>query len=88
MIHKYFVVVVVIVVVVQSPCQFSSVAQLCPTLCDPMDCSTPGLSVLHHLLNFAQVHVHCISHAVQPSHSLTPSSLSALNLSQHQGLVQ
>ena len=43
---------------------------------------------LHHLLKFAQVHVHCIGDAVQPSHSLTPFSPSALNLSQHQGLVQ
>ena len=48
-----------------------------------MDCSTPGLSVLHHLPEFAQVHVHCISDAVEPSHLLTPSSPSALNLSQH-----
>ena len=51
-----------------------------------MDCSTPGLPVTHHLLKFAQVHVHCISDAIQPSHPLTPSSPSALNLSQHQGL--
>ena len=61
-----------------------SVAQLCPTLCDPMDCSTPGLPVPHHLPEFAQVHVHCIGDDIQPSHPLTPSS-SALNLSQHQG---
>ena len=53
-----------------------------------MDCNTPGLPVPHHLLEFAQVHVHCISDAVQPSYSLTPSSPSALNLSQHQGLFQ
>ena len=85
-IYKYF--VVVVVVVGQSPCQFSSITQLCLTLCDPMDYSMPGLSVLHHLLKFAQVHVHCIGDAVQPSHSLTPSSPSALSLSQHQGLVQ
>ena len=64
-----------------------SVAQSCLTLCDPMDCSTPGLPVPHHLLEFAQVHVHCINDAVQPSHPLTPSP-SALNLSQHQGLFQ
>ena len=61
-----------------------SVAQSYPTLCGPMDCSMPGLPVLHHLLEFAQVHVHYISDAVQPSHPLTPS-FSALNLSQHQG---
>ena len=63
-----------------------SVTQLCLTLCDPMDCSTPGLSVLHHLLKFAQVYFHCISDAIQPSHPQMPSSFSALNLSQHQGL--
>ena len=65
-----------------------SVTQACPTLCNPMDCSTPVLSVPHHLPRFAQVHVHCIHDAVQISHPLTPSSPSALNLSQHQGLFQ
>ena len=55
-------------------------------LCDTMDCSTPGLSVPCHLPKFAQVHVHCICDAVQPSHPLTPSSPSVCNLSQHQGL--
>ena len=62
-----------------------SVTQAYPTLCDPVDCSTPGLPVPHHLPRFAQVHVHCIGDAVQTSHPLTPSSPSALNLSQHQG---
>ena len=57
-------------------------------LCDPRDCSTPDLSVPHHLLKFAQVHVHCIGDILQPSHPLTSSSPSALNLSQHQGLFQ
>ena len=57
------------------------------SLCDTMDCSTPGLPVPHHLLKFAQVHVHCISDAIQTSHPLEPSS-SALNLSQHQRLFQ
>ena len=65
-----------------------SVTKLCPTLCDLMDCSTPGLLVHHHLLEFAQVHVHSISDAVQPSHPLMPSSPPALSLSQHQGLFQ
>ena len=65
-----------------------SVAQLCPTLCDPMDYSMPGLPVPHHPPGFAQVHVHCIRDVVQSSHSLTPSSPSALSLSQHQGLFQ
>ena len=65
-----------------------SVTQLSATLCNPMDCSTPGLPVPHHLLEFAQVHVHCISDAIQPSHPLMTSSLSALDLSQHWGLFQ
>ena len=58
------------------------------TLCSPMDCSTLGLTVPHHLLKFAQVHVPCISDAIQPSHPLMPPSPSALDLSQHQGLFQ
>ena len=53
-------------------------------LCNPIDCSTAGLPVPHHLPKFVQVHVHCISDAIQSSHPLTPSSPSALNLSQHQ----
>ena len=59
----------------------SEVAQSCPTLCDFMDCSTPGLPVLHHLLEFAQIHAHCINDAIQPSHPLLPPSFPALNLS-------
>ena len=50
--------------------QFSSVAQSCPTLCDPMDCSTPGFSVYHQLLKLAQTHVHRVADAIQPSHPL------------------
>ena len=65
-----------------------TVTQSCPTLCNPMDCSTPGLSVPHQLPKFAQVHVHCISDAIQPFHPLTPSFPPALNLSRHQGLFQ
>ena len=65
-----------------------SVAQSCPTLCNPMDSSTPGFPVLHHLPDFAQVHVYWVGDAIQPSHPLSPSSLFALNLSQHQGLFQ
>ena len=57
-------------------------------LSNSMDCSTPGLSVPHHLPKFAHVHVHCISDAIQSSQPLTPSSLSALNLSQRQRLFQ
>ena len=52
--------------------QFSSVAQLCPTLCDPMNCSTPGLPVRHLLLESTQTHVHWVSDAIKPSHSLRP----------------
>ena len=66
--------------------QFSSVAQLCLTLCDPMDCSTPGFPVLHQLLELAQIHVHQVGDAIQPSHPLLSSSPPALNLSQHQDL--
>ena len=61
---------------------------MCPTFGDPMNCSTPGLPVPHHLLKFAQVHVHCVGDAIQPSHPLTPSCPFALNLSQHQELFQ
>ena len=66
--------------------QFSSVAQLCPTLCDPMNCSTPGLPVHHQLPKSTQTHVHWIGDAIQPSHPLSSPSPPALNLSQHQGL--
>ena len=68
-------------------CCCCSVVQLCLTFCNPMDYSTPGLPILHHLPEFAQVHVHCIRNAFQPSHPLMLSS-SALNLSQHQELFQ
>ena len=68
-------------------CCYCSVAQSCLILWDPMDCSMPGLPVPHHIPKFAQVHVHCISDAIQPSYPLMPSS-SSLNLSQHQGLFQ
>ena len=69
-------------------CVHAKSLQLWLTLCDPMDCSAPGLPVLHHLLEFAQVYVHYLGDAVQPSHPLTPSSPSALNLSQHKRLFQ
>ena len=67
--------------------QFSSVAQSCPTLCDPMDCSTPGFPVHHQLPELAQTHVHRVGDAIQPSHPLLSPS-PAFNLSQHQGLFQ
>ena len=63
-----------------------SVTKLCQILCDPMDCSTPGLPVPHHLLEFVQVHVHWLSDTVQPSHPLSSPFPPTLNLSQHLGL--
>ena len=84
----------------QRPCQrppseyrfccviISSVTQLCPTLCDPMDCSTPGFPVYHQLLELTQSHVHWVSDAIQPSCPLSSPSPAAFNLSQHQGLFQ
>ena len=66
--------------------QFSSVAQSCLILCDPMNRSTPGLPVQHQLPESTQTHVHRVSDAIQPSHPLLSPSPPALNLSQHQGL--
>ena len=68
--------------------QFSSVAQLCLNLCNPMNCSTPGLPVHHQLPEFTQTHVHRVSDAIQPSHPLSSPSPPALNLSQHQDLFK
>ena len=68
--------------------QFSSVTQSCPTLCDPIDCSTPGLPVHHQHLELAQAQVHRVSDAIQPSHPLSSPSPPAFNLSQHQDLIQ
>ena len=65
--------------------QFSSVTRSCLTLCDPMDCSTPGLPVHHQLPELTQTHVHWVSDAIQPSHPLSSPSPPAFNLSQHQG---
>ena len=67
---------------------FSSVTQVSPTLCNPMDCSTPGLHVRHQLPELTQTHVHWVSDAIQPSDRLSFLSFPALNLSQHQGLFQ
>ena len=67
---------------------FSSVAQSCLTLCDPMHCSTPGFPVHHQLPDLAQTHVHWVSDAIQPSHPLSSPSPPAFNLSQNQGLFQ
>ena len=68
--------------------QFSSVTQLCLTLCDPMDHSTPGLPIHHQLPEFTQTQVQWVGDATQPSHSLLSPSPPAFNLSQHQGLFQ
>ena len=68
--------------------QFNSVAQLCPTLCDTMNRSTPGLPVHHQLPEFTQTHVHGVSDAIQPSHPLSSPSPPASNPSQHQSLFQ
>ena len=69
-------------------CYCCSVTNLCLTLCNPMNFSTPGFPVLHCLLEFAQTHVLWISDAIQLSHPLSPPSAPAFNLSQHQGLFQ
>ena len=68
--------------------QFSSVAQSCSTLCNPMNRSTPGLPVHHQLPEFTQTHVHHVGDAIQPSHPLSSPSPPAPNPSQHQGLFQ
>ena len=68
--------------------QFSSVTQSCPTLCDPMDCSTPGLPAHRQLPEFTQTRVHWVGDTIQPSHPLSSPSLPAFNLSQHRGLFQ
>ena len=68
--------------------QFSSVTQSHPTLCNPMNHSTPGLPVHHQLLESTQTHVHWVGDAIQPSHHLSSPSPPALNLSQHQGLFK
>ena len=73
-------------VILSCPVQFNSVAQLCPTLCDAMNYSTPGFPVLHHLSEFAQTHDHLGGNAIQPSHPLLPPFPPDFNLSQ--GLFQ
>ena len=72
----------------QASLHFSSVAQSCPTLCNPMNHSTPGLPVHHQLLESTQTHVHWLGDVIQPSHPLSSPSPPALNLSQHQGLFK
>ena len=62
------------------------ILQLCLTLCDPMECSTPGFPVYHQLPELTQTHVHCVNDAIQPSHPLLSPSPPASDPSQHQGL--
>ena len=69
-------------------CHCCSVAKLCLTLCGPVDCSTLGSSVLHYLPEFAQIHVHWVGDAIQPSHPLSSPSPPTFNLSKHQGLFK
>ena len=66
----------------------SSVAQACLTLCDPMDCSMPGITVHHQLLELTQTHVHQVGDAIEPSHSLSSPSPPTFTLPQHQGLFK
>ena len=68
--------------------QFSSVTQSCPTLCNPIDCNTPGFSVHHQLLERTQTHVHRVGDAIQSRHLLSFPSPLVFTLSQHQGLFQ
>ena len=70
----------------EKPC--CSVTKLCPTLCDPMDCSTPGSPVLHHLMELAQIHIRWVDDAIQPPNPLLPPYSPALKSLQHQGLFQ
>ena len=72
----------------ESSVQFNSVAQSCPTLCDPMNRRTTGLLVHHQLLEFTQTNVHQVSVAIQPSHPLPSPSPPAPNPSKHQSLFQ
>ena len=72
----------------EHPVQFSSVTQSCPTLCNPMNRSTPGLPVYHQLPKFTQTHVHRVSDVIEPSHPLSSPSPPAPNPSQHQGFFQ
>ena len=69
-------------------CEFNLVTQSCPTLCNPMDCSTPDLPVHHQLLEFTQTHVHWVVDAIQSSQSLSFFSPPVFNLSQHQSLFK
>ena len=85
-ISKLYSVIYISFTLLLSSVQFSSVTQLCPTLCDPMYPSTPGLPVHHQLPEFTKTHVHPVGDAIQPSHPLSPPSPPPPNPSQHQDL--
>ena len=86
--HSHFGLLFPILTTQHCSVQFNSVTQSCPTLCNPMNHSTPGLPVHHQHPEFTQTHVHRVGDAIQPSHPLSSPSPPALNLSQHQGLFQ
>ena len=72
----------------RSSVQFNSVVQECPTLCDPIDCSTPGFSAYHQHPELAQTHVHQVGDAIQPSHLLSSPFPPPFNLAQYEGLFK
>ena len=74
--------------IIKQGVQFSSIAQSCPTLCKPMNCSMPGLPVHYQLPEFTQTHFHQVGDSIQPSHPLSSASPPAPSLSQHQSLFQ
>ena len=87
-IHTVYVYLTTLSMQITNKIQFSSVAQMCPKLCNPMDYSTPGFPVHHQLPELTQTHVHWIGNAIQPSHPLLSPSPPTFNLSQHQGLLK
>ena len=76
------------ILIINDSIQFSSVTQSCPTICDPMDCSMPGLPVHHELPEFTPTHVHWVNDVIQPSHPLLSPSATAFKLFQYQGPFQ
>ena len=86
--YTTIVIVICYIIIINIKGSISSVAQFCPTLCNPMNRSTPGLSVHHQLPEFTQTHVHWVTDTIQPSHPLSSPSPPAPNPSQHQSLFQ
>ena len=85
MLHLFYCTIYISSISLASSVQLSSVAQSCPALCNPMDCSTPGFPIHYPFPELTQTHLHWVSDAIQPSHPLSSPS-PAFNLSQHQGL--